>query len=283
MDLIEMLRIPAEELQSHTRIPIKIFPDTGSLYEHLARIMADLIIANNKAGKRTTMILPVGPTRQYPIFAEIVDKEGIDCRNLHTFNMDEYLDWQGRPIPENHPMSFKACMRDLLWTRIDEKLRLPEDQMYFPHPQHVDAFDDKLDELGGADICFAGVGYHGHVAFNEGIVSRWYKIPEQEFLNARTHIVSIADDTFVINSVREAGGNCEIIPPFAVTIGMKDIMASRHIEGVFYCGEWQRTVFRRTLFQQPTIEYPGTYLKRHRNFGISIDKNTASPPEMAPY
>lgn len=283
MDLIEMLKIPAEELQNHTSIPIRILADTGSLYGHLARIMADLIIANNKAGKRTTMILPVGPTRQYPFFAEIVNKESIDCRDLHTFNMDEYLDWQGRPIPENHPMSFKACMKDLLWAKIDEKLRLPEDHMYFPHPQEIDAFDDKLDELGGADICFAGVGYHGHVAFNEGIVSRWYKIPEQEFLNARTHIVSIADDTFVINSVREAGGNCEIIPPFAITVGMKDIMASRHIEGVFYCGDWQRTVFRRTLFQEPTVEYPGTFLKKHPSFSISIDRNTASPPEIAPY
>lgn len=283
MDLTEMLKIPAEELENYTKIPIEIFPDTRSLYEHLARTMADLIIANNKEGRTTTMILPVGPTQQYPIFTEVVNKERIDCKNFYTFNMDEYLNWQGRPIPESHPMSFKTCMRSLLWANIDAELRLPVEHMYFPHPQRINELDDKLDKLGGADICFAGVGYHGHVAFNEAVVSRWYKIPEEEFLNARTHIVSIADDTFVINSVREAGGNCEIIPPFAVTIGMKDIMASRHIEGVFYCGEWQRTVFRRTLFQEPTVEYPATYLKRHDSFSISIDRNTASPPEIAPY
>ena len=283
MNLAEMLKIPAEELQNHTKIPIKILPDMKSLYEHLAHSMADLIVANNKEDRRTTMILPVGPTQQYPIFAEIVNKEDINCRNLYTFNMDEYLDWQGRSIPESHPMSFKACMKALLWSQIAPELRMPENQMFFPHPQRIDELDEKLDELGGADICYAGVGYHGHVAFNEGIVSRWYKIPEEEFLNARTHIVSLADDTFVINSVREAGGNCEIIPPFAVTIGMKDIMASKHIEGVFYCGEWQRTVFRRTLFQKSTIEYPGTFLKRHPNFSISIDTNTAASPEIAPY
>jgi len=283
MKLAEMLKIPTKELPNHTKIPLKILPDMRGLYEHLARTMADLVVANNKEGRRTAMILPVGPTQQYPIFAEMVNKEKIDCRNLWTFNMDEYLDWQGRPIPENHPMSFKGCMKELLWSKIDKELRLPETQMYFPHPQRIDELDEKLDEVGGADICYAGVGYHGHVAFNEPIISRWHKVPEEEFLNARTHIITIADDTFVINSVREAGGNCEIIPPFAVTIGMKDIMASQHIEGVFYCGEWQRTVFRRTLFQEPTIEYPGTFLKRHSSFSISIDAVTAAPPEIAPY
>ena len=283
MTLQEMLKISPKELKNHTEIPMKILPDMRSFYEHLAHSMADLIIANNREGRRTTMILPVGPTQQYPVFAEIANKEKIDCRNLWTFNMDEYLDWQGRPIPEEHPMSFKGCMKELLWSKINEEIRMPESQMYFPHPQKIDELDKKLDKLGGADICYAGVGYHGHVAFNEPIISRWYKVSEEEFLNARTHIITISDDTFVINSVREAGGNCEIIPPFAITIGMKDIMASKHIEGVFYCGEWQRTVFRRTLFQEPTIEYPGTFLKRHPSFSISIDAHTAASPEIAPY
>jgi glucosamine-6-phosphate deaminase len=283
VDLQAMLRIPCEELKEHTDIPIRIFLDVEALYKNIARQMASLVKNNNERGLNTRMILPVGPTRQYPYFAQIVNEERIDCRTLWTFNMDEYLDWKGKPIPEDHPMSFKGCMKDLLWSKIDEDLRMPFAQMFFPHPQRMDEMDEKMDELGGTDICFAGVGYHGHVAFNEPVISRWYKVTEDEFLNARTHIVSIADDTFVINSVREAGGNCEIIPPFAVTIGMKDIMASKHIEGLFYCGEWQRTVFRRTLFQEPTLDYPGTFLKLHRSFSISIDSNTAAPPDFAPY
>lgn len=283
MTLHEMISISKEDLKNHTDIPIKIFPDLETLYKNIARQMAELVKKNNESGQKTKMILPVGPTRQYPYFAEIINNEKINCRNLWTFNMDEYLDWGGRPIPEEHPMSFKGCMKELLWSRIDEGLRMSENQMYYPHPQRIDEMDEKMDDLGGTDICFAGVGYHGHVAFNEPIISRWYKVSEDEFMNARTHIVSIADDTFVINSAREAGGNCEIIPPFAVTVGMKDIMASKHIEGLFYCGDWQRTVFRRTLFQEPTIEYPGTFLKRNQSFSISIDANTAASPEFAPY
>jgi len=283
MELNEMLSIPTDQLSKHTKVPITVCPTLDDFYKHLARHMADVIVANNKRGKPTSFILPVGPTGQYPHFADLVNAERIDCRNVTTFNMDEYMDWQGRLIPENHPMNFKRAMRGLLFDRIEPKLRMPAERMYFPDPRCPEKMDEALDTCGPADVCYAGVGYHGHVAFNEGIVSRWYKVPREEFLAARTHIVALADDTFVINSVREAGGNCQMIPPFAITIGMKDIMASRHIEGVFYCGHWQQTTFRRTLFQEPTVEYPGTFLKCHKSFAVSIDALTAAPPQARPY
>jgi len=283
MELSEMLAIPTDELGEHTDVPITVLADLDAFHEHVARHMADAIVANNAAGKPTSFILPVGPTGQYPRFARIVNAERINCHDVTTFNMDEYMDWQGRLIPEDHPMSFKRVMRNLLFSAIDEPLRMPAERMFFPDPRRPEAMDRALDAFGPADACYAGVGYHGHVAFNEGIVSRWYKVPEDEFLAARTHIVALADDTFVINSVREAGGNCQMIPPFAVTVGMGDILASRHVEGVFYCGRWQQTTLRRTLFQDPTIEYPGTYLKTHPSFAVSVDALTAAPPEARPY
>lgn len=283
MELARMLSIPAIELSKHSTIPVTILPDLDALYKHLARHMADTVVANNKQGKQTVFILPVGPTGQYPEFAEIVNSERIDCRNVTTFNMDEYMDWQGKLISEDHPLSFKRAMNGLLFSRIDKALRIPADRRFFPDPKRLEEMDKSFDLYGPADVCYAGVGYHGHVAFNEGIVSRWFKVPEEEFLAARTHLVALADDTFVINSVREAGGNYEIIPPFAVTVGMKDIMASKHIVGAFYCGEWQRAVLRRTLFQKPTVEFPGTFLKTHKSFSISIDAFTAEAPETKPF
>ncbi|KKN56301.1 hypothetical protein LCGC14_0573850 [marine sediment metagenome] len=283
MELNEMLAIPPAELAEHTTIPITVLGDLDRFYEHVARHMADTVLANNQADRPTSFILPVGPTGQYPKFTEIVNAERIDCRNVTTFNMDEYMDWQGRLIPESHPMSFKRIMKEILASRIDEDLRIAPERMFFPDPRCPEKMDEALDTYGPVDACYAGVGYHGHVAFNEGIVSRWYKVPEDEFLNARTHIVALADDTFVINSVREAGGNCQMIPPFAVTVGMKDIMASKHVEGVFYCGQWQQTSFRRTLFQEPTVEYPGTFLKTHPSFAVSIDAVTAASPDARPF
>ena len=283
MNVVESLGRRPEEIADLAGIPITIFDSLDKLYGGIARHMADVVKRKNTGGAHTAMIIPVGPTQQYPAFAQLVNNERIDCSRLYTFNMDEYLDWQGRVIPESHPLSFRKTMRELLFERIDPELRMPESHMFFPDPRVPEEYDGKLRELGGADVCYAGVGYHGHVAFNEPFISRWYKVPVEEFLGAGTHIVALADDTFVINSVREAGGNCEAFPPFAVTVGMRDIMEAKEIVGVFYCGSWQRTVFRRTLMQEPTIEYPGTFLKQNPNFSVYIDADTAAPVEMKPY
>lgn len=280
MKLFDRLTLPPEQLSQHTDIPITIVPDTHALYRHWARNMADTIIKNNRDDKPTSLILPVGPVDQYPILADLINRERIDLRRLFTFNMDEYLDWQGKVISETHPLSFRRTMMELFWCQIDESLRLPLEQMHFPNPQQLDVFDEALDRHGPVDVCYASVGYHGHVAFNEGIVSRWYKVPESQFLLARTHIVPLAHDTIIINSSYELGGNCEHIPPMAVTIGMHDILAAKRIECCFYCGSWQRTVFRRTLFQDCTVEYPGTFLKRHADLRISLDADTAACPKI---
>ena len=277
-----MLNLPASQLSKHTKVPLTILPDLDALYRHLARHLADTVIASNERGKPTSFILPVGPTGQYPELARIINTERIDCREVTTFNMDDYMDWQGKLIPESHPMRFKRVMDDIFFSRIDEDLRVLPERRFFPDPARLEEMDEAFDRYGPVDVCYAGVGYHGHVAFNEGIVSRWFKVPEEEFLGARTHLVALADDTFVINSVREAGGNYEIIPPFAVTVGMKDIMASGQIVVAFYCGHWHRSVLRRTLFQEPTVEFPGTFLKRHRNLSICADAFSAEAPEIKP-
>lgn len=281
--LNEWLKIPYKNLHKYTGIPITVYPTLDELYKAVACDMAERVKRNNKKNKRTSMIIPIGPTMQFPEFAKIVNDEGINCKNLWLFTMDEYLDWQGRPVPENHPMSFRAVAKNLIWKAIDKKLRFPLRQMSSPNPYKPWEYDKAIDKIGGIDVCYAGIGYHGHVAFNEPIISRWYKISEKEFLSARTHIVALGEDTFVINSTREAGGNYEIIPPFAVTVGMKDIMDARELVAILYCGEWQRAVFRKALFLEPTVEFPGSYCKLHKKFSIMIDEHSATPVEYSPY
>ena len=104
----EVQRLPAERLSERSGIPLCILPDREALYEAVADVMIDSIEA--KKGAKVTMILPVGPVGQYPAFARKVARRGVDCRNLWTFNMDEFLDRNGRTIPETHAMSFRGEM-----------------------------------------------------------------------------------------------------------------------------------------------------------------------------
>ena len=80
--------------------------------------------------------------------------------------------------------------------------------------------------MGGIDICYGGVGYHGHIAFNEPPISRWFQVSILEFKNSKTRIVPLAADFIVMNSIRNTGGNPRNFPPMGVTLGMADILAA---------------------------------------------------------
>ena len=278
----EILSVPKEKLAEVSPVKVKILPDLDSFYMDFARTIADEIKANNKVGKLTRMILPVGPTPQYRILAKISNEERISWKSVHTFNMDEYLDWQGRPIPVDHPMSFEGYMRKNLFDLLDDEIGIPEDHAYFPHPFRIDEISEKIQEVGGIDTCYGGIGYHGHIAFNEPHISRWYKVSKEEFKNSLTRVIHLADDTFVINSFCGAGGNSQAIPPMAVTLGMKDILSSNKIR--LYCdgGSWQKTVFRIALMGKVSVEYPVTFIQEHPDAMVTADAWTAEAPAAAP-
>ncbi|MEW5719403.1 MAG: glucosamine-6-phosphate isomerase, partial [Chloroflexota bacterium] len=229
-------------------------------------------------GKPTRLILPVGPVDQYPILARICNAEQISWRNVYTFNMDEYCDWQGRAVSTEHSLSFQRAMRDLLFEQLDPALRIPEDQSHFPDPLNLDQISRDISNAGGIDTCYGGIGYHGHVAFNEPPISRWFKLTPDEFRDSLTRLVPLAPETIVMNSARATGGNPAALPPMAVTLGMRDIFSARRIR--LYCqgGAWQRTVLRIALMGDEAVDYPVTLLQSHRDYAIIADRNTATPP-----
>ena len=72
-------------------IMFKTVAKEWDVYFDMALTMLEEIIANNKQNKKTVMIVPVGPTAQYPILAQLVNRLGVSLKNVHFFNMDEYM------------------------------------------------------------------------------------------------------------------------------------------------------------------------------------------------
>jgi len=274
------LDIPAEELHLHSKVSLTILPDLESLYQHFARFLADEVKSNNQNGELTRLILPVGPIGQYPVLAQICNQERISWKNVFTFNMDEYCDWQGRIVPPDHALSFRGFMKHGFFDLLEPELRLPEDQVHFPDPMNLDAISERIREVGGIDTCYGGIGYHGHVAFNEPPISRWYRLTVEEFRNSLTRIVPLAPETVVMNSVRATGGNPAALPPMSVTLGMADIYASRRIR--LYCqgGMWQRTVLRVALLGDEDVDYPVTLLQGHSDIAVVTTQDTAQRPSV---
>ncbi len=277
MTLDELLMVPAEDLARHSRVGVQLFPDVATMLAQMARGMADEIRENNQAGRPTRWILPVGPVAQYAALVEISNRERISWKNVFTFQMDEFLDWQGRPIPVDHPLSFEGYMCRNVFERLDRELRIPTEQTCFPSPFAPDAISEAIRKAGGIDTCFGGVGYHGHIAFNEPPLSRWHKVSLEQLRDSLTRVVPLGHDSIVVQSIMSAGGNSAAIPPMAVTLGMRDILASRRIRLYLAGGERHRTVFRITLMGEAGSDYPSTLVQEHPDCIVHTDLATAQP------
>ena len=282
----EVHALPPKELGPRSGIAVNILPDSEALYEAVATVMIDTILANE--GKKTTMVLPVGPVGQYPVFARKVREHGVDCRNLWTFNMDEFLDRNGRTIPESHPMSFRRIMMESFFELIPHDLRLPLEQMHFPRHDNAQEIDRAFDEHApdGVDLCLAGVGPEGHFAFNEDPNFRHVEVTEAEFLADRTRLVLVSTSTVDMDALVASSGHRAAVPPFAVTIGPHDVLRAKRAEVVFFAGKFQRYALREVLFRTPAMDFPGTYLRwRKQADGSLTGQNItvwATPVEAGP-
>jgi glucosamine-6-phosphate deaminase len=274
----QMLAMPIEQLQKLSRHPLELFPTKQALYEHLARFMADQIKLNNARGLPTRWILPIGPKAQYPILARITNDERISWKNVHLFHMDDWLDWQGRPLPTDHPFSLKGYAQRHLYDLIDTNLLPPREQIVFPDPFRLDEFSERIANAGGIDITFAGFGYRGHLAFNESPNNRWQSIPPEEFARSRTRIIHLLEDTLIAHSQRSTGGCTQIIPQMAITCGMADILASKMIYLLTDGGAWKQWILRVFLLTtQPDSDHAITLCHGHPNVKVACDAASAAP------
>ena len=287
MQIPTFFEIPTAELAARSPVPLTLLPNVDALHTHMARAIADEIKTNNDAGRPTRLILPVGPTAQYPLLAALCNRERIAWGSCHIFFMDEYCDWQGRCVEPLHPLSFRGQAQRLLFGALDAELALPAAQLHFPDPRALNAISDAMAAAGGVDTCYGGIGIHGHVAFNEAPISRWYTVSPDAFKASRTRLLSLAEETMVMNASRGAGGWFAALPPMAVTLGMADILAARRIR--LYCngGVWQRAILRIALFGSPgvaseaageDVAWPVTLLRHHADFALVADEESAAPP-----
>ncbi len=278
--LFEWCHIPVEELENHpkAKVPIKILDKKEAVHRWAAEDMLRELKANNDAGKLTRWILPCGPTAQYPLFVKMVNEQGVSLRNLHVFHMDEYLDWQGRPLPLDDHFSFEGWMHRNFYDPVEHTLRVPEEQRHFPSVYDIDGIGRAIGEVGGVDTTYAGIGYRGHIAYNESPRSPWYSISLEEYRNSKTRILHLNEDTLIAISLRSVGGCSHAVPPMAITMGMKDLLSAKRLRFISDTGVWKRTVIRYFLFGPESVEYPVSLAQTHPDVMLIVDRNTALPP-----
>ena len=109
---------------------------------------------------------PIGPTEQLPLVARIVNALEIDLKHAHFWSMDEWVE-DGVPVSMDHPLSFSRANFGLCFDRIDEKLKMPLENIHFPSGD-LDAFSATFDQIRCATMQ-GGQGDVKHWAFNDPV------------------------------------------------------------------------------------------------------------------
>jgi glucosamine-6-phosphate deaminase len=218
-------------------------------------------------GRQHVIILPA-PNPQYAFAAQMINQLNIPCHHVHTFNMDEYANEQGKTAPRDWKGGFQYWMFHDFFSRIKPELRMPEKQIHFPSDENVDSYTKMLEDLGGADICYGGIGWCGHIAFFEPHYGVDYVNNIDGYLELSSRMVEISPITMCQNSLFAdawCSGDISACPPKAATIGPKDLKNSKLVsfwDGFSYGDvSWQRFITRLAAHGPVTPLVPASILQ----------------------
>lgn len=277
MQLPSYLKIPPDELGRGGPVKLWIGGDMLELAKQFAQAIFDVIQETSREGRAATLIVPVGPVDQFPILAGIINDAQLDCRDVVLINMDEYLTDDDEWLSIDHPLSFRGFMNRLFYDSLDPALAPRRENRVFPDPRDVDAIGRLIEARDGVDACFGGIGINGHIAFNEPPEPGDFGSTD-EFAGLPTRVLDLTRETRTVNSVT-VGGEIGVIPRRAVTVGMKEILASQRLR--FYCNRpWQRAVVRRVLHGPITPLCPASLLRNHTDAEITVADYVAELPDI---
>ncbi len=275
--LPDYLGVSAAELGRDQSVRVRVGGDLAWIAEDLAKAILEEIESGEASGNGATLIIPVGPVDQFPILAQKINEQRVSCARTVLINMDEYLTDADEWVPAGHPLSFRGYMERAFYSLLDPELAPPLENRVFPDPAKPEQMGELINKRGGIDACFGGIGINGHLAFNEP-PEPGKTMPVDEFAGLPTRVLNLSRETRTINSVT-VGGELAMIPRRAITIGMKEILASRRLR--FYCNRpWQSAVVRRALHGPITSACPASLLRRHPDAMLTVADYVAAPPNI---
>ena len=272
-------RIPYDKLEKHPgrKTPFRLCQDTVEMGRIMARELVDLIKANNARKRSTRAIIPCGPSCWYKPFTDLVNTEKVALKRFEVFHMDECLDWQGRELPLNHPLSFRGYMTRHFYAPVDSSLAVPEKYRHWLRPGTVDAV---ARAIGSApiDITYGGWGQDGHIAYNQARRHPFSHLTIDDVRNSTIRVQDNNIDTILALAHRNFGAAYQLVPPMSVTLGVKECLSGKKVRLFSDTGAWKQTALRVALFAPITPEYPMTLLQEHPDALITATVETARHP-----
>lgn len=198
------------------------------------------------------------PIHTYKQLIKLYEEGVLDFSSCVSFNLDEYVG-----VAPDHPASYRRFMEEQLFENINMfETHVPRGDSD-DHEAECQRYDDLIEEHGGIDIQFLGLGNNGHIAFNE---------PSDRFVLS-SHIVDLTESTIQAN--KRFFESEKDVPRQAITLGSGGIMRARKIVLVAY-GENKAEAVSRIVNGDVDPQWQGSILRVHPDVTLLLDEAAAS-------
>lgn len=185
-------------------------------------------------------------------------KNGTSYKRVTAVNLDEYIG-----VEAKDKNSFARFMKDNLFSKID----IDPANTHIPNgmAEDLEAECARYAEFVAAhpaDIQILGIGANGHIAFNE---------PYTKY-DTVTHIALLTAKTRSDNA--EGFGNPAIVPSYALTMGIKEILSAKKIL-MLASGEGKAEAIYNMLQGRDDTSCPAAALRKHPDVTVVLDEAAA--------
>ncbi len=243
------------------RLKIEVYKTNKELGEAAAEEAADIIKTAINSRKTANVMLATGNS-QLSFLKRLREIKDVYWPAVNIFHLDEYLD-----LPFEHPASFSFFLNKNFLSYVNVC-------RFFPvpgYPQDAELACTGYEYLLKAhpiDVCCAGIGENGHLAFNEPSVADfkdpvWAKVIK---LEEKSRQQQINEGHFK---------SLEDVPINAITVTIPGLLAAKNILCMVPEKRKARAVFS-TLSKPIDPAFPASILRTTAHTRLFLDKDSAS-------
>jgi glucosamine-6-phosphate deaminase len=240
---------------------IEVLPDKAALGARAACDGAEGIRAALAARGACTIVVATGAS-QFEMLDALVAEPRIDWSQVTAFHLDEYVG-----LPASHPASFRRYLQERFVAR------LPGLGRFVPVEGDAADLEAELECLNAllagreVDVCFAGIGENGHLAFND---------PPADFEAEAPYLVVALDEACRRQQLGEGWfPSLDAVPRRAISMSIRQILKSRRI--VLSVPDSRKAAAVRAAVEgEVSPACPASILQRHAGTALYLDPPAAA-------
>ena len=222
-----------------------------SAAQHVATVINDCIAKKGCA----RIALSTGAS-QFDTISALVEQD-IDWSKVEMFHLDEYVD-----LPETHIASFRKYLKERF---VDKVKNLKAAHFVDGTEEGIAALTAEI-RKAPIDIGLIGIGENAHIAFND---------PPADFETTAAYKIVNLNDRCKQQQMGEGWfATIDDVPKQAVSMTVYQIMLC---ERIVSCVPYpvKAEAIRNTLENEETNLIPATIMKKHKDFILYIDSDSA--------